>query len=346
MDKTSPHIWVLLGTRAGDNAQALELARQLGGRTERKQLNFNRLSGLPNLVIGSGFKTLKRGHDLVPPWPDIVIATGRRAAPVSLAIKDASGGQTMSVHIGRPRMLLERFDLVLSTPQYNLPEASNVVPLLFPFAQAKAVPMEVKERFEQTWSHLPKPWIVGVIGAGKFPVRFGEAELDGFAAGLNGLAKRWAGSVILMDSPRSEAGAIQRVAARVNVPHWLWTRSVGDNPYQAALALADCFVVTSDSVSMVSEMVQTGQPVHAYLLPVFGAVPRWSTRRGFASVLARKGILSPPRDIGAFLSALEGKGWIGDLARGLAPSQAYCASAEHADAVARIIALWRLRAMD
>lgn len=343
MAEASPHIWVLLGARAGDNAQALELARQLGGQVESKQLHFNGLSGLPNLALGSGFKTLRGDCGLAQPWPDIVIATGRRAAPVSLAIKEASGGRTLSVHIGRPRMALDRFDLILSTPQYGLPRVENVVPLVFPFARAKTVSPELKVQFEEMWAQLPRPWIAGVIGAGKFPMRLGDTELVGFADGLNSLATRLGGSILLMDSPRSRTGAIRKVADHLDGPHWLWTRGVGDNPYQAALALTDQFAVTSDSVSMVSEMVQTGRPVHVYHLPVSGGVPRWSAQDGLAARLSQKGILSPPRDVRAYLSVLLDKGWIGDLGRGLSPPKHYQPSAEHPAAVKRIIALWRSR---
>jgi uncharacterized protein len=41
----------------------------------------------------------------------------------------------------------------------------------------------------------------------------------------------------------------------------------GDNPYYAYLATADAFLVTPDSISMVSEAAATGKPVHVIDLP-------------------------------------------------------------------------------
>ncbi|MBV8506935.1 MAG: mitochondrial fission ELM1 family protein, partial [Alphaproteobacteria bacterium] len=38
----------------------------------------------------------------------------------------------------------------------------------------------------------------------------------------------------------------------------------GDNPYFAYLALADAFMVTADSVSMICEAAATGNPVHIF----------------------------------------------------------------------------------
>lgn len=347
MKHRHPTVWVLLGTRAGDNAQALELAHRLGGLTQTRQLAFSRLSGLPNWMLASGFHglTSTARAQLVPPWPDIVIATGRRAAPASLAIKAASGN-TLAVHIGRPRMALERFDLVLTTPQYGLPEASNVVRLTFPFAAAKPVAEETLAAFRTLWGHLPRPWIAGVIGAQKFPVRFGGQEVAGFAAALDRHAQRLGGSAILIDSPRSAAGAIAAIAARMTAPHWLWHRGESANPYQAALHLADQFAVTSDSVSMVAEMVQTAKPTLVYHLPVSPIAPRWPARQGLAAGLARRGLLSPPRDVGAFLGELSARGWTGDLASGEGPREGFVPGTEQANAVAQILSLWRGRATD
>lgn len=346
MNILKPVIWILLGARAGDNAQAIELARRIGGTNDAKQLLFNKWSGLPNALLGAGFKTLAPAarKGLVAPWPDIVIATGRRTAPVNLAIKQASGGRTLAVHIGRPRMPLQHFDLVVTTPQYGLPPGPTVMELNFPFATAKPVAEEQIAEFLRTWGDLPRPWIAAVIGAEKYPVRFGHAELNGFAQAVNGLASRVNGSVILMDSPRSTQGAIASVAAHIAVPHWLWTRGQGENPYQAGLALADQFAVTSDSVSMVSEMVQTGKPTHVYDLPIARHLPSWSARSGFAALLARQGWFSPPRSVAAFRRNLEDHGWIGNLQEGIAPAKPFSATDEHAAAVARVIALWCGRA--
>jgi mitochondrial fission protein ELM1 len=117
-----PAIWVLKGVRAGDTAQAMDLALQLGGRVEGKQLAFNAFHNIPNWLLGARVSQLTQDAKklLHPPWPDLVVATGRRTAPVALWIKTQSQGKTKLVHIGRPRMALSRFDLVLTTPQYGL----------------------------------------------------------------------------------------------------------------------------------------------------------------------------------------------------------------------------------
>src|SRR6185295_18216434 len=48
-----------------------------------------------------------------------------------------------------------------------------------------------------------------------------------------------------------------------SVPLFFWD-GAEENPYFGLLALADAIVVTSDSVSMVSEACATGKPVHVF----------------------------------------------------------------------------------
>jgi mitochondrial fission protein ELM1 len=71
----------------------------------------------------------------------------------------------------------------------------------------------------------------------------------------------------------------------------------GDNPYRGILALADGFVVTTDSVSMVSEAVATGRPVSVFDLDF----PR---HRSFVQTLVDQGLVvrfdgSPPAQTAA-----------------------------------------------
>ena len=47
----------------------------------------------------------------------------------------------------------------------------------------------------------------------------------------------------------------------------LWDET-GDNPYFGILALADRLIVTAESISMISEALATGRPVH--VLPLEG----------------------------------------------------------------------------
>ena len=124
-----PRVWAVTGARAGDRAQILALAEALGWPVEEKRLAHNLMEAVPNLLLDDSRLSLKaRAADpLESPWPDLVIASGRRSVPIVRWIRRRSGGRTRLVHIGRPWAPLKHFDLIVSTPQYHLPKASNVL---------------------------------------------------------------------------------------------------------------------------------------------------------------------------------------------------------------------------
>ena len=117
-------VWVLLGAGAGDNAQLLRLAEALGWPFEAKRIRYNRLNRCPNLLLGASKLTVDTqcSDPLAPPWPDLVIGASRRAAPLARWIKKQSVGRSRLVHLLHAQAPLHYFDLVVTTPQYRLPE--------------------------------------------------------------------------------------------------------------------------------------------------------------------------------------------------------------------------------
>jgi uncharacterized protein len=319
-----PLIWVLKGLRAGDTAQAMALALRFGGRVEAKQLAFNAWHGLPNWMAGARVSHLTREARtlLRPPWPELVVATGRRTAPVAVWIKQQSQGRTVIVQLGRPRLALRHFDLVVTTPQYGLPPCRNVCELVLPFTPNTTVDEATIQHFRAIWKDLPRPLIFAAIGGSKFPVRLDVEALTAYGAALNEKAHAAKGSVVIVDSPRSDAKAAETVSKAVSAPNWAYWRGQVENPYRAALQLCDELVVTSDSVSMVTDMVMTGKPTSIFRLPVSRLAQRWSARSGPAARLAALGVLHPPRDVDGFMQLLLDRGLIAQLGGGSAAATA------------------------
>lgn len=305
-------IWVLQTARAGDNAQILEIARRLGGNIVVKKLTFNAMHHLPNWMLGAGHASLapEAQRQIVPPWPNLVIAAGKRTVPVARWIKAASAGRAKLVQVGRPRAALSHFDLVISTPQYGLPKGSNVVELALPFASPRPVSQKEISYWAEEWKDLPRPWIMVSIGAGKFPLRFEAPEIRDLGGRLSGLGA----SLIAVGSPRTRPDALEVLAKHVKgYPAKFYPWSSNATPYQAALVLADRIVVTSDSMSMVSEAINSGKPVSIFRLPAWRFFPSWSAKRGLAAWLSRQGLLHAPRNISAVIDGLIEQGYATSL---------------------------------
>ncbi|HUR21983.1 MAG TPA: mitochondrial fission ELM1 family protein [Vicinamibacterales bacterium] len=306
-------VWVLEGRHAGDNAQARAVATLSGGMVANKKLVFNALYHMPNILLGARQVSLdlQRSDPLAPPWPDLVVATGRRSVPVARWIRAQSGGGTKLVQIGRPRAPLDWFDLVITTAQYGLPHAPNVLQLRSPIVTADTAPAVQAEEWHDTFGTLPRPWIGVLVGGSRKPFRFDAPAARSLAVDASAMARELGGSLLISTSPRTPADTLDILAGALTVPHYLYRYgNRGPNPHQAILGLADRFIVTADSVSMIAEACLTGR------LVFLADVPRKDWRPSFDAgpLLARRGIKTPPRDITRQTSDLVKSGhavWLG-----------------------------------
>src|SRR5512143_1625776 len=92
--KPPPRIWLVLGDKAGDNAQVDIIAAALGWPCERKRLFFQApyVLGKPPFKASLYHIDAARSDPLAPPWPDLVITVGRRPAMAALWIQEQSDG--------------------------------------------------------------------------------------------------------------------------------------------------------------------------------------------------------------------------------------------------------------
>ena len=310
-----PLVWGLLGRNAGDNAQVRSLVEALGYRFVLKPLAFNRLSLAPNLVLGASRLSLAgrgQGEKLAPPWPNLVVCAGRRSVPAARWIRARSGGRARLVQLGRPQAPLRCFDLIVTTPQYGLPRRGNIVHNLLPFQP----PAEVSDRAVAVWrrtlSPRPRPWIALLVGGAAWPFAFGPAEAGTLAARASRAAARRGGTLLVSTSPRTGPAATEALAADLEGSFILndWRDPKADF-YRSALRLADRFVVTGDSVSMMAEAIGTSRPVEIYDLPLLSASLACLTRLAETPALAgaaHLGLGLPPRDAGRVRDALIARG--------------------------------------
>lgn len=263
----SPVVWLLHGRHAGDNAQIDALAGAVGWPTEVRRLRFSPLSRLPGWLKGASRLGLTQSDPpLAPPWPDLVIAAGRRSAGVARWIARQSRGRTRTVLLGRPRAPLSVFDLVVTTPQYGLPVRGNVLHLPAPPAGGAAPDAATLDAWRRRWAALPRPWIALLVGGDRAPYCLDADQARRLGEAADALAGRLGGSVLATTGPRTSPSAAEALFAALGEHAFRHRYAPGqtDNPYRALLALADQFVVTGDSASMLAEAAASGKPVAVF----------------------------------------------------------------------------------
>ena len=318
-------MWALLAERAGDNAQVRVLAEALGWPWEARQLAFNRRYKWWNLLLGASRLSLdcRCSDALGPPWPDLVIAAGRRTAPIARWIRRQSAGRTRLVHLGRPWAPLGRFDLVVTTPQYGLPARANVLHNTLPIIRTDPARLDdARARWAPRLAALPRP-LVALLAGGDSPPYVLDARTAS-ALGREALhtARGLGGTLVVTCGPRvrpAAAEALLEAAAGAGHVH-RWRADDPDNPYLAYLALADRFIVTGDSASMLAEACATGRPVTIAPLPEASdwrwratrRLQRWAERRGGWvgrgwEALVTLGLVKRTRDLTRLHRALEAR---------------------------------------
>jgi hypothetical protein len=337
--KRPPLVWLLLGDRHGDNAQlkALDatLLEAFGWHSQSKQLHFDLDCATPHRDRGTSLIGLapESGTQLAEPWPDIVLAAGKSAASICRWIRKRSGGRTIIILLGRPRVAYRHFDLLVATPQFGMPEADNIAKCCLPMTwQDESRLSEEGRLWEAEWRDLPRPWTAVMVGGSTAQMTFDDAAARRLLDQLAKYASRHGGSFLVTTSPRTPRHVTDLLERHVPKPNYTfaWQPNVA-NPLQGMLALADSFVVTIDSVSMVAEAANRLKPLYYFSLPRHGSEdgPRnlsWSqrlrrrrqNRQGLslspdlldrvADLLAVTGYVKPRNDYTSFESILRRNG--------------------------------------
>ncbi|MFL6720819.1 MAG: ELM1/GtrOC1 family putative glycosyltransferase [Sphingomonas sp.] len=250
-------VWVLLGPHRGDNNQLLALAESLGIPFRPIHMRYRWFAHLPAVCRSVTISQLlpEARSEIAPPWPSLVLGIGQRSAPVARYIKQASGGRTTVVRLGDPMVSPKLFDLVITTTQYAVGEAENVVRLPVTITNEPIVPDKAEEHWLEAFA---RPRRLIVIGGATSLWRLRPSTIARTIRTLQQRVERDGGSVIAVTSPRTSPGLAAAAQAELGS-----LALVDDNfpRYAALLSAADEIHVTGDSVSMLSDAIASGKPV-------------------------------------------------------------------------------------
>ncbi|KAE9616759.1 hypothetical protein Lal_00035151 [Lupinus albus] len=243
--------------------------------------------------------------------PLLVVASGRDTISTASSIKRLASDNVFVVQILHPRLSLNRFDMVI-TPKHDYypltPQGQKQVPQ---FLRSWITPRDPPDShvvltmgalhqidftsirsaaamWHDEFANVPRPLLVVNIGG---PTRNCQYGID--------LAKQLAASLlnVLVSCGSVRISFSQKTPQKVSN---IIVKELGNNPkvhiwdgqesnlHMGHLAWADAFVVTADSVSMISEACSTGKPVY-----VVGAeCCRWKFTE-FHQSLREQGVVRP-----------------------------------------------------
>ena len=266
-------LWLVTGEKSGDNAQLLVIAEALGWPYEVRRVIPRKeyTQGKPDFEPSLYHLDMEKSDPLVPPWPELVLTVGRRSAMAAQWIRKQSGGKTKVVLLGRPKKMLSEFALVIITGQFLMPKRDNILSLDLPLMRVDAAKIDAAVKiWKPSFQAMKQPVTALLVGGPTRPYRMDEAVI---ATLLQQLEKQLAGgSLFITTSPRTPAAVVDYLQQHkpLDSTVYCWQRDDSKNPYFALLGLADYFVVTGDSLSMMVEIARLRKPLAIFSLPEQG----------------------------------------------------------------------------
>ncbi|HLO76995.1 MAG TPA: ELM1/GtrOC1 family putative glycosyltransferase, partial [Magnetospirillum sp.] len=193
-------VWVLADDRAGNVGQCLGVAEALGRPFVVKDIRYGRLARLPNLLRGASLMgvTAESRAGLAAPWPRLVIAAGRRTAPVARWLKRQCGARLVQIMDPGPGGRGD-FDLI-AIPAHDGKSVTGANVLAITGAPHRVNTAKLAEaagQWRERFAPLPRPWIGLIVGGTTRQREFSAEMARGLGERVAALASAAGGSVLV-----------------------------------------------------------------------------------------------------------------------------------------------------
>ncbi len=257
--------WIVTDGAAGLIRQCNGLATRLGLEPDHRTIVIRRpWTVLPPALWPSPLFALSpEGDRLAPPWPHLVIASGRKSVAPTAALRRKSGGRTATIQIQNPTIDPANFDLVIA-PRHDRVNGANVIATTGSLhGLTRRALDEAACRHREDVAHLPRPLTLAAIGGPNRVYRFTLADARDLGRQLGALE----GGLMVTVSRRTPTPAADALMKELDPARSIVWQGGSSNPYEGWLGLADVIIVTSDSVNMATEACISGKPVFIAALP-------------------------------------------------------------------------------
>ena len=182
-----------------------------------------------------------------------------------------------------PKFARDQFDLIIA-PDHDRLRGRNIISTIGALNSINAKTLKQAKKGFPDFKRLPSPRIAVLIGGNSKTHTMTTKDAERLANHLLTLQKEHKASLMMTCSRRTgkDNEALLRKKLKGKDVHF-WNGK-GKNPLMSYLAWADCVIVTSDSVSMISESISSGKPT--YLYPLGGGSAKFN--RFYESLIDKK----------------------------------------------------------
>ena len=197
--------------------------------------------------------------------PSYIITAGRKSIYSSLYLKNKFKNKVKTIHIQDPKINSKLFDCVVA-PEHDSISGQNVIKskLAINHINDQLLFSEAK-KFQEKLSFLKKPIVTVILGGKNKNYYFDKSQLSKLEKKIDVINNMNSISLVFLFSRRTDNFIKDFIIKKYSHEHTVWTDQK-NNPYLALLHLSSCIVCTGDSVSMISEALNSGKSVYVFRL--------------------------------------------------------------------------------
>jgi mitochondrial fission protein ELM1 len=266
-------IWILSDNRPGTVSQAIGLAKEIGFEYKIIDLEYSIFASLPNFILSSSPFRLsifnRQEFQNSRHLPRLIISAGRRCAPIALFLKKLSQNQTKIIQIMHPNLSFKKFDLVILPKHdgYKEDRFNNLVTTIGALNKINQNDiLSEREKFANYFANIEKTKIALMLGGSSNKTQFTAESAINLAKIMSKIAKNMDATLLVLSSRRTDEELLEALKSNLNCDFKFfdYAKIKDENPYLAIVGYADFFVITGDSVSMISECCSVGKSVYIF----------------------------------------------------------------------------------
>lgn len=257
-------IWLLLDDRAGTASQAINLSDNLPLQSQKFTLKYSIFAKLPNFIpIPALWRLDKNSRDKfcdLNYFPKIILSSGRRSANIALYLKRKSKSQSKIIQIMNPKLCFGKFDLII-LPKHDQIKEENFSNVITTIGSLTKSVVDKKSKQDET-----SKTIAVLVGGSSKSTKFSTESAAKLGERISQIANQMSANLRILNSRRTSQKISQELISKLNCnfEFFDWDKVKNNNPYQEILESSNFFIITGDSVSMISEACSTGKSVYIF----------------------------------------------------------------------------------
>ena len=255
-------ILAILDNRIGNRSQILGILNELNLHYKILDIKYNWLANLPNFMLqmfGGCLHVKDFDIKKIKTKPNLILSCGRRTFPLASKLKYLFSDSTYFIHLMYPKLSfnIKKCDLIFTPFHDNTKANHRIIKTLGSPAPLDLI--KIKNKLYKT-----KPVISILIGGNHGRYKLQSKTINYMITET--LNKMQQGSILISTSRRTPDNIIKLIdkwGKKNNIFKIIFhaKNNSETNPLKEMIAYADEFVVTGDSVSMVSQLCQYEKPV-------------------------------------------------------------------------------------